>query len=421
MTAKQIIDLIHAAQYTGEKHGLDNTRKLLDQLHIPHTPAPAIHVAGTNGKGSTCAMLESALRHAGYKTGLYTSPFLQVYNERIRINGQMISDEMLEAYGAPVLEAAQRLTREQGIRPTAFELGTAMAYSIFYHERVDCAVVEVGLGGRLDPSNVITPKFSVIAALGLDHTAILGDTLPQIAGEKAGIIKPGVPVVALKPVDEQAAQVIEEKAKALGAPLLWAEHQQIKGKLDAKGSYLEMDAPQLKMRARINLPGAHQSTNGLLASMALKLWGLSEGEIAKGLELAQWPARLEWVENVLLDGAHNAQGARALKAYTDAFLKEHRRVLLMGVLQEKLDAEMLSMMASLTDQAVTVTPNSPRALSAKALAEKLKAHGCQSLPCDTLAAGLKKALELAEDGVVICAGSLYLAGEMRSLLGLEPR
>ena len=127
MTAKQIIDLIHAAQYTGEKHGLDNTRKLLDQLHIPHTPAPAIHVAGTNGKGSTCAMLESALRHAGYKTGLYTSPFLQVYNERIRINGQMISDEMLEAYGAPVLEAAQRLTREQGIRPTAFELGTAMA------------------------------------------------------------------------------------------------------------------------------------------------------------------------------------------------------------------------------------------------------------------------------------------------------
>ncbi|MBQ2701078.1 MAG: bifunctional folylpolyglutamate synthase/dihydrofolate synthase [Clostridia bacterium] len=421
MNAAQIIDTIHAARYTGEKRGLDNTRALMDQLHIPYTPAPAIHVAGTNGKGSTCAMLESALRHAGYKTGLYTSPFLQVYNERIRINGRMISDEMLEIYGNPVLEAAEKLAREKDIHPTAFELGTALAYSVFYHEKVDCAVIEVGLGGRLDPSNVVIPEVSVIAALALDHTAILGDTLPQIAAEKAGIIKPGVPVVALKPNDDEVAQVLEARAKALGAPLVWADPQWITAVNDAKGAEVSIDAPRLKINARINLPGFHQQKNGLLAAMALQEFGLNEAQIAAGLGEAQWPARLEWADYLLLDGAHNAQGARALKKYVDAFLRGQKKVLLMGVLEEKLDEEMLNTMASLAEEAVTVTPDSPRALPAQELADRLMLRGCRARTADSLAEGLEKARTLAGEGVVICAGSLYLAGAMRTLLGLEPR
>ena len=420
MNAAQIIDAIHAAQYSGEKRGLENTRALMDELHIPYTPAPAIHVAGTNGKGSTCAMLESALRHASCKTGLYTSPFLQVYNERIRINGRMIDDEMLEAYGNPLMEAARRLIERYSIHPKAFELGTALAYSVFYHEKVDCAVIEVGMGGRLDPSNVITPQVSVIAALALDHTAYLGDTLEKIAGEKAGIIKPGVPVIALRPDNEQAAAVIEERAASLGAPLRWAEHEYVSQKQDMYGSLLAIDAPKLTLQARINLPGAHQSQNALLAAMALKQFGLNEGQIAQGLEKTLWPARLEWIGNVLLDGAHNAQGARALQSYVNSFLKNQKTVLLTGVLTEKLDDEMLSILASLADEAVTVTPQSPRALSAQGLAERLMQKGCRAEPADSLADGLQRARALAGDGVIICAGSLYMAGAMRTLLGLEP-
>lgn len=420
MNAAQIIDAIHAAQYFGEKRGLDNTRALLEQLQVPCTPAPAIHVAGTNGKGSTCAMLESALRHAGYKTGLYTSPFLQVYNERIRINGRMISDEILEAYGNPLLEAADRLYQRDGVRPMAFELGTALAYSIFYHERVDCAVIEVGMGGRLDPSNVVTPKVSVIAALALDHTAYLGNTLAQIAAEKAGIIKSGVPVVAMRPEDAAAGQVIAQRAVALGAPIMWAEHRCVSKKEDVMGAEVIFDAPDLKMQARINLPGAHQADNALLAALALKQFGLGEEAIAAGLGKARWPARLEWIGNVLLDGAHNAQGARALKGYADDFLKDRKKVLLMGVLEEKLDEDMLRMMAALADEAVTVTPQSPRALPADELARRLAEHGCRAQAAESLDKGLEKAKTLAGEGTVICAGSLYMAGAMRTLLGLEP-
>lgn len=419
MTASEIIEAIHAARYTGKKHGLQNTRALLDEIHIPHTPAPAIHVAGTNGKGSVCAMAESGLRAAGLKTGLYTSPFLQVYNERIRLNGSLISDEMLEAYGNPVLEAAQVLAG-RGIHVTSFELGTALAFSVFYHEKVDCAVIEVGLGGRLDPSNVVTPRVSVIAALSLDHTQILGNTLEKIAGEKAGIMKPGVPVMALRPRDEAAAQVIREKAEACGSPLYWAEDEQVKRlAVDRYGARLALHSPVAALEARINLPGFHQGSNALLAAGALKLWGLPDGVIRQGLEAARWPARLEWAGNVILDGAHNAQGAEALLAYVKAFLKDEKRVLLTGVLAEKLDEGMLAALAALAPQAVTLTPNSPRALAGEELAKALGQHGCRVQACPSAQSGLAKAKALAgDDGIVICAGSLYVAGEMRSLLGL---
>lgn len=195
--AQEVIAAIHGARYTGHKVGLQNTRALLDALGL-NCRVPAIHVAGTNGKGSVCAMVERVLRQAGYRTGLYTSPFLQAYNERIRLDGAPVSDALLEQYGNQVLDAAEKL-HGQGIQPTAFELGTALALLIFQAQQVDLMVIEVGLGGRLDPTNVITPLVSVITAIGLDHMQLLGDTVEQIAGEKAGIIKPACQWYAILP------------------------------------------------------------------------------------------------------------------------------------------------------------------------------------------------------------------------------
>lgn len=180
LNARQVVDAIHASRATGDKQGLRNTRMLLDALGL-RMDWPAVHVAGTNGKGSVCAMTESILRYAGLHTGLYTSPFLQAYHERIRLDGLPVTDEQLAAYGNPVIAAAKKLA-SQGVHATPFEHGTALAASVFEGEQVDAAVCEVGLGGRVDPTNVLTPRVCAITAIGLDHMSILGDTLAQIAG-----------------------------------------------------------------------------------------------------------------------------------------------------------------------------------------------------------------------------------------------
>lgn len=216
MTAKDVVDAIHAARETGAKHGLENIHRLIDTL-CPNPTVPVIHVAGTNGKGSTCAMLERILRAAGYRTGLYTSPYLQHYEERVRIGGEPLTEAQMVRYGEPLLAAAEAMKAE-GLCPTPFELGTALAFSAFEGEKVDVAVVETGIGGRLDPTNFVTPVVSVITAIGLDHMKMLGDTLPAIAAEKAGIIKPSVPVVCQCAPPEVAA-VFAKFSLARCAPL----------------------------------------------------------------------------------------------------------------------------------------------------------------------------------------------------------
>lgn len=433
LSAEQVIAAIHGSYAKGSKNGFHNMHRLLDALHtVPGcgllsqrdgVAIPVIHVAGTNGKGSICATLESILRHAGYHTGLYTSPFLQAYQERIRLDGQPVSDELLVKYGNPLVNIAQQMEAD-GDCPTPFELGTALALSTFQGEKVDIAIIEVGLGGRKDPTNVVKPAVCAIAAIGLDHTQFLGDTIEAIAREKAGIIKPGVPVVC-HPAEPSVAEVFACAAADAGAPLTQLHVNQIR-RADCRvdGSTAEYVLADETISLTIHLPGEHQLTNTLTALGvvdALRREGMTIPHCAvqNGVAATVWPARLEWSGNILIDGAHNAQGVEALRRFVKLHLPDKRRVLLSGVLSEKLQPAILAALAEIADVAVTVTPDTPRAMDASEYAAHLRTAGVDAHPASTIEEGLARARKLAgEDAVIIASGSLYFAGALRSVLGL---
>jgi len=422
LTTQQVIDAIHGSYQTGSKNGHRNVLALLEHMGVT-MKTPYIHVAGTNGKGSTCAMLASVLRAAGYKVGLYTSPFLQHYQERIRLNGVPLTDELMVKYGNPLVEAAKAM-EAAGDFVTPFEMGTALALAAFDGENCDFAVIEVGMGGRLDPTNVIQPQVCAITAIGLDHMGFLGDTLEEIAGEKAGIIKADTPVVCY-PAQESVRRVYAEAAAAKNAPLIQLEERGIlQAEGDMYGSTVTYQLNEAWQDMRINLPGQYQRCNAmtvlaLVEELRAQGHAIPEAAVRKGFVETVWPARLEWTDNVLIDGAHNPQGVDALVQYVDAYLSERRRVLLTGVLADKLQPEMLGQMVHIARDIVTVTPDTPRAMSAEAYAAQLNAQGGRATAADSLSKGLAMALQMAgEDGVVIAAGSLYFAGALRTELNL---
>ncbi len=402
MTYDEALNFIHGTYGKGAKNGLANMHALLGRLGNPHQLFPSVHVAGTNGKGSVCAYIQSALRLAGYKTGLYTSPFLQRYNERMRIDGEPIPDGTLARYTTEVAEQVEALRRE-GIHPTEFEIGTAVAFLYFAREKVDIAVIEVGLGGRLDPTNVITPKVCAIASIGFDHMRVLGDTLPAIALEKAGIAKPGVPLVLSAQVEGEARETIARRCAEINAPLI----------ISRPTDGLE-----------IGLPGAHQTYNagtavGVLEMLNRDGFVITPRQIGEGLRKTRWPGRLEWIPStppLLMDGAHNPQGVRALAEYI-ATLPRAKTVLLTGIMQDKAWREMAGVFAGFIDAAVTVAPDNHRALAPEALRDMFREHGIPAESAASLEEGLRRATELAgPEGRVIAAGSLYLVGALRTLV-----
>ena len=427
-TAEEVVNEIHSALGDGDKQGLRNTAALLEALQA-WPVCPVIHVAGTNGKGSVCAMLSSVLTAAGYKVGLYTSPFLQTYRERIRINGIPISDVQLEQYGNRTLDAAEKLKQKWDYHCTPFELGTALAFHTFRRERAEIIVSETGMGGRLDPTNAVPePAVCAITAIGMDHMQYLGNTLREIAGEKAGIIKPGVPVVCYPPEETEVRNVLKQKARQSEAPLIIPEKGQIRiREINARYTIADFRTARRQYDGlKISLPGEHQTLNALVALCILdelEKQGIRipEEAVASGLGNTFWPGRLEWCGNILMDGAHNAQGITAFRRYVDEQLEGRKKVLLTGVLKEKLSEEMLSGLASVSDTAVTVTPDSPRAMEAEELAGLLRGKGMDARTAKNLEEGLEKARDLAgKDGLVLATGSLYFIGAMRSALGLKP-
>ena len=425
LNAQQVIDTIHGSYQTGSKNGHRNVLALLAHMGV-EMKTPYVHVAGTNGKGSTCAMLSSVLKAAGYKVGLYTSPFLQQYQERIRLNGVPLTDEQMVKYGNPLVEAAGKMA-DQGDFVTPFEMGTALAFAAFDGEECDMAIIEVGMGGRLDPTNVIRPVACAITAIGLDHMGFLGNTLEEIAGEKAGIIKQDVPVVCY-PAQESVRAVFAQKAAEMNAPLVQLDEGFITAASgDMYGSTVSYQLGETWQDVRINLPGQYQQRNAmtvlaLVEELRKQGYAISDAAVRKGLADTVWPARLEWAGNVLIDGAHNPQGVDALVQYEDAYLADKRRVLLSGVLADKLQSEMLGQMVHISTDIVTVTPDTPRAMAAADYAAHLNAQGGHAAPAESLAEGLRMALDLAgADGVVIAAGSLYFAGALRTELGLAWR
>jgi dihydrofolate synthase / folylpolyglutamate synthase len=399
---------------SGAKLGLERMRDLLAGLGHPERSQRFVHVAGTNGKGSTSAMIAAALRQSGLNTGLYTSPHLIEPTERININGAAVTRESFaKAFTAVHQIAEQMLLQEQlDAHPSYFETVTAMALLLF-KQHCAISVVEVGLGGRLDATNVIDPELCVITPVAYDHEAYLGNTLTSIAAEKAGILKPAVPVVM---ATQQAAAraVIEDRARQLQCSVIRAE--------DYPLSYVDADAQGCRFvldneSYACNLPGRHQIENARAAILASKALGLSADQIRAGLQTVRWPGRLEIVSHqpdFILDGAHNPAGAAALAAYIREFYAGRPVWLVFGAMRDKAVQEVAEQLFPLADRIIATSPNFTRALRPQAILE-LSGHGEA-----TTAATLFEATQLARlappNAAVFFTGSLFLVGEARAIL-----
>jgi dihydrofolate synthase/folylpolyglutamate synthase len=394
------------------KMGLERIIALLDRLGNPQKSFRAVHVAGTNGKGSVCAMIESGLRAAGICTGLNISPHLVEPTERIQVNGRPVSKEEFAASFERIHAAAMDLTDAGGIdgHPTYFETVTAMAFDVFRENRVEMAVVEVGLGGRLDATNVVVPALCVITPIDFDHESCLGHSIEAIAHEKAGILKPGVPAV-VAPQRPEALPPLEER----GATLIHTRGWHVSDvRLGARGCSYTASGPA-RYEIRCELPGAHQIENSLTAAAALHQLGIPAHAIESGIADARWPGRLERVTEspeVILDGAHNPAGIRALAAYIRRFYSGKRVWLVYATMRDKSVGEIGELLSPLAHEIVLTAADSPRAVRPEALVE-LFDH-----PRIRVTQGLAEALnvvsEAAPDDAIFITGSLYLVGEARS-------
>ncbi len=417
----QAVDYLNDQKHFNVKPGLVTIRRMLEELGNPHRGLRYVHIAGTNGKGSTAAYIESILRTAGYRTGLFTSPYIEHFTERIRTAGEEIDEESLIRLAEEVKKAADILEEEE-IYPTPFELQTAVAFLYFKEKACDIVVLEVGLGGRFDSTNIIEdPEVCVIASIGMDHMNILGDSLSQIAAEKCGIIKESSRVVTC-PQKEEAAKVIEQRCRECHASLTADRSRRIKTvSADLNGQVFE---DEVYGRCTIHLQGLHQITNAGLALDAvdvLKTRGfeISAQDVHEGLAGTRWKGRLEVMGRdpvVLIDGAHNADGVEALKKSLVSLFGNKKITFVTGVLADKDYPAMMRLVEPLADRFWTVTPDSPRALPAEELAAFLQKDGCKAQACTCMEEARDKILAADRSEVVCAFGSLYFIGGLRSLL-----
>jgi dihydrofolate synthase/folylpolyglutamate synthase len=387
------------------RFGLERMERALDALGRPERDLAILHVAGTNGKGSTCAMAAQALQLGGHRVGLYTSPHLVRFHERIQVDGRPVDDAALAARIAEVRNACPWHERgEEGDRLTYFEFATLVGLLHLARERVDVAVVEVGLGGRFDATSAVTPRVAAVARIGLDHMQFLGDRVDAIAREKAGIFKRGVPAVVAHAQPPEAMAALRDEAGRRGAPFHVAA--------------ASWDGP-------IALRGAHQQGNAALAAAALRLLdasGIPVGEeaIREGIASARWPGRMEEVGGVLLDGAHNPDGAAALAAALPVLHPSRPVELVFGVLSDKDHEGMLAALAPASRRIHLVAPDSPRAREPGSYVAAARRLGVGVDVHASLPEALACARDGARDGALVCvAGSLYLVGEARGLLAGE--
>ena len=419
MTINETLDYIHSVCWKGMMPGLERVTELLDKMGNPQKDLKFIHIAGTNGKGSTAAMTASILGQAGYCTALYTSPFIYQFGERMQVNGEMISDEDLIA----ITEYIKPLADTMAETPTEFELITCIAFEFFKRRKCDIVVLEVGLGGLLDATNVIsTPEVAVITNIGLDHTDILGNTLEEIAFNKAGIIKenghaviyrgtPGVEKVFEDTCREKNTKL--KKANFDGLKL--KSHDLFEQVFDC-GEYKDIHLPLL---------GDHQLHNAaVVLAVAETLqeigWKITRENIYDGIRDVSWPGRFDIVCRdplFIIDGGHNPQCLEALVKNIQDYLAGRRVIALTGVLADKDYGDMYKPVMPYIEQFVCVTPPNPRRLMAEELAQHLQNVGAKATACETIPEGVQKAIQLAgSDGVVLCFGSLYTIGDIRNAL-----
>jgi dihydrofolate synthase / folylpolyglutamate synthase len=437
VTYAEATAFLYGLRRFGWRPGLATIRRLLALAGDPHVGIPSFHVGGTNGKGSTAAMLASILQAAGYRTGLYTSPHLLSFTERIRVGGKPIDEAEIVEYteqlkGLCAAHFAPETTsplRDRLPHPTFFELTTAMAFLHFRRHAVNAAVVEVGLGGRLDATNVIQPRAAIITNIALEHQEYLGRTLAEIAGEKAGIIKAGTSVVTAARGD--ALEVIRRAAAPLHAPVVSVSHayRWVVRESSLSGQTFDLESPTRRYETlRLSLVGRHQVENAVLAVATAEVaqeqkWSLDVAAIHRGLEQAVWPGRLHIVRDrprIILDGAHNPAGAEALAT----FLTEHRStlgrlILVFGVLSDKDWGTMLGILAPLADEIILTSPPGERAADPAALAPAARGHAKVSIAADPERALTQARATAQTEDTILVAGSLYTVAAALRALGLS--
>ena len=416
MDYKEALAYIHGVEFFGSKPGLTRIGELLEKLGNPQKGMRFIHIAGTNGKGSCAAMTASVLKAAGYRTGLYTSPYLYRFNERMQINGKEIPDDVL----AEIVTRVKPIAEAMADHPTEFELMTAIALLWYKQEACDVVVLEVGLGGRFDATNIIdAPEAAVIMNIGLDHTAVLGDTVEQIAFEKAGIIKPGTEAVMFQQ-SESVTDVVRERCEELGVPLHIADFSKIKSEFDSL--YGQSFSYKGEVYA-LPLLGGHQLKNAAVVLELVEVlrgrgWKLEQGDVEHGLYAVHWPGRFELVSEeplFVVDGGHNPQCAQTVRENLLHYFPDKRRILLLGILRDKDYAGLTEILDGAADEYICITPESPRALPASELADFLKRYNKPVFVCGSIRDGVSLALDRSDDESVVCAvGSLYSVGEIRA-------
>ena len=417
MSYKATLEYIHNVKWQGSKPGLERTQALQKKLGNPEKSLKFVHIAGTNGKGSTAACIASVLQKAGYKTGLYTSPYIIRFNERMQVNGVHISDEELERLTDEIRPYADAMADS----PTEFELITALALKYFLYKQCDIVVLEVGMGGELDSTNVIdTPEVAVITSIGLDHTAELGPTIEDVARAKAGIIKENGDVI-IYGGEKSVEDVFEQTCREKNARLHHTDFE----RLSVREYGLDGVRFDFTPYANVLLPlvGTYQPKNAALAVTALeclrgKGWRITDDNIISGLSEVKWPGRFEVLAQrpvFILDGAHNPHGIKATADSLQQLFGGKKFVFLVGVMADKEVGGMMDIISELAQSFVATVPPHPRAMKAGSLAELLAVYKKPVTSCESIPEAVAEAIRQAgEDGIVCALGSLYFSGDVRN-------
>lgn len=430
MNYNEAINYIKNTAKFGMKLGLERTEKILELLGNPHKKVDTIHVAGTNGKGSITSMITNILINSGYKVGCYISPYIEVFEERMQINNCNIDKEELARIITEVSKAVDQVEAMGYGNPTEFEIITCAGFLYFYEMKVDYVVVEVGLGGRLDSTNVITPKLSVISSISLDHVNILGDTIEEIAYEKAGIIKNNVDVV-LYPQQESVEKVIRQVCTERGSNLFPVKQENANLKkivTDSHGKVvqqIEVRTERDDYEVMLPLLGVHQIQNcNVVINVCERLMEkgikITKAAMLKGIGTVRWPGRMEIMKTspfVVLDGAHNIDGIRFLKRSIETYFKYDKLILVLGILADKQVDEMIREICPMADHIIAVTPHSDRAELGRELCDKVQEvnENCEYI--EDYEEAYNRALSLCDgDSLIVLSGSLYMVGDMRKII-----
>lgn len=424
MNYNEIVDYIEEIPKFTVKNPPEHTKELLRRLGNPQDSIKVIHVAGTNGKGSTCAYLASMLTQGGCRTGLFTSPHLVKINDRFRIDGEVISDEDFTSSFLTVKKVIDEAAKDGYAHPSYFETLFLMGVDYFSRKEVDYLVLETGLGGEKDPTNCVErPLASIITSISIDHVQYLGETIPEIAFAKAGIIKPGVPIIYDGHVEEAAA-VIKARAESLGSPAYALMPQQYELKeQNREGIRFTFGNEELQ----IPYIAEYQMMNASLAYFTMKtlqhIHGISDEKLKEGIRKVKWPGRMETIlPGVIVDGAHNADGVAQFVKTVHQFRQNNRVVLLFSAVSDKEYEKMIQLICEdIKPHAVVTTQiTGERQVTAEVLAGLFKEHGADQVFVEPVVEeALKKALELQQDGMVFCVGSLYLIGEIKASLEIH--